>query len=190
MLTRPSREWYRSELARELGVSPSSLQRPLAGLVRTGVVVANPDGNRVYYAVETTHPILPELKGLVAKTSGVVGVLRDALSATKSKVRLVLVYGSVAAGTEGASSDIDLLVVGNARLTDLAAPLRRAADKLGREVNTSVYRVDEFASKLEAGNRFLRAILDKPKLFVIGTANDLEEIGGRKTRRGGVVKQG
>lgn len=72
MLTRPSREWYRSELARELGVSPSSLQRPLAGLVRVGVVVASPDGNRVYYSVEIAHPILPELKGLVAKTSGVV----------------------------------------------------------------------------------------------------------------------
>lgn len=70
MLMRPSREWYRSELARELGVSPSSLQRPLAGLIQTGVVVARPDGNRLYYAVDAGHPILPELKGLLAKTSG------------------------------------------------------------------------------------------------------------------------
>ena len=189
MLTRPSREWYRSELARELGVSPSSLQRPLAGLVRSGVVVANPDGNRVYYAVETTHPILPELKGLVAKTSGVAGVLRDALSGSKSKVRVAIVYGSVAAGTEGASSDVDLLVVGSVRLADLATPLRRAAAKLGREVNTSVYSVDEFALKLAARNRFLRAVLDKPKLFVLGSANDLEEIAGGKTRRGGAIEQ-
>lgn len=190
MLTRPSREWYRSELARELGVPPSSLQRPLAGLVRSGVVVATPDGNRVYYAVDTTHPILPDLKRLVAKTSGVVGVLRDALSSARSRVRLALVYGSVAAGTEGASSDIDLLVVGSARLADLATPLRRAAGKLGREVNTSVYSVHEFVSKLEARNRFLRAVLDKPKLFVIGTANDLEEIAGGNARRRGAVEQG
>lgn len=188
MLLRPNREWYRSELARELSVSPSSLQRPLAALIRAGVVSARQDGNRLYYGVDETHPVVPELKGLLVKTSGIVGVLRDALSSAKSRVRVAFVYGSIAAGTETASSDIDLLVVGSAKLSELAGPLRRAARTLGREINPGVYSVDEFSRKLRAHHRFLGAVLDKPRLFVIGTPDDVEEIAGGKAGRKGAVR--
>jgi predicted nucleotidyltransferase len=134
MLMRPSREWYRSELARELGVSPSSLQRPLAGLIRAGVVVARPDGNRLYYGVDTSHPILPELKGLLAKTSGIAGgkarrgraVEQRAQSLSpevvqhmpeveqfcrRFRVRRLELFGSAATGQDSTGqSDLDFLV--------------------------------------------------------------------------------
>jgi predicted nucleotidyltransferase len=178
MLLRPQSEWYRSELARELGVTPSSLQRPLAGLVEAGIVTARPDGNRLYYSADLSQPFLPELKSLLAKTSGIAGILRDAFARAAPKVRFAFVYGSVAAGTENATSDIDLLIVGDVGLNDLALPLRKATEKLGREVNPTVFSECEFKAKLQAGNRFLRAVLEKPRLFVIGTANDVEEITG------------
>lgn len=178
MLLRPQREWYRSELARELGVTASSLQRPLAGLIRTGVVTARPDGNRLYYAVDLSQPIVPELKSMLAKTSGVAGIIRNAFARVVPKVRFAFVYGSVAAGTEGATSDVDLLVVGHVGLHDLALPLRKAAEKLGREVNPTVYSEREFKARIQAGNRFLRGVLDGRKLFVIGTADDVEEVTG------------
>ena len=178
MLLRPEREWYRSELARELGVTPSSLQRPITGLTNAGIVTARPDGNRLYYTVDLSQPFLPELKGLLAKTSGIAGIIRDAFARVAPKVRFAFVYGSVAAGTEGATSDVDLLVVGHVGLNDLAMPLRKAAERLGREISPTVYSEREFKTKLQAGNRFLRGVLDKPKLFVIGTANDVEEVTG------------
>jgi DNA-binding transcriptional ArsR family regulator len=126
MLLRPQREWYRSELARELGVTPSSLQRPLAGLIHVGIVTARPDGNRLYYTVDLSQPIVPELKGLLAKTSGIAGIIRDAFARVAPRVRFAFVYGSVAAGTEGATSDVDLLVVGHVGLNDQPHRLQRA----------------------------------------------------------------
>jgi predicted nucleotidyltransferase len=177
-LTQPDKWWYLSELAQFLKTTPSSLQRPLAGLIHTGVVTARPDGNRLYYAADLSHPVVPELKGLLAKTSGVAGIIRDAFARVAPKVRFAFVYGSVAAGTEGAASDVDLLVVGQVGLNDLALPLRKATERLGREVNPTVYSEREFKAKIHAGNRFLRGVLDKPKLFVIGTAHNVEEVTG------------
>jgi hypothetical protein len=40
------------------------------------VLTVRKDGNRLYYIVDAGSPILPELRGLLAKTSGLVGVLR------------------------------------------------------------------------------------------------------------------
>jgi predicted nucleotidyltransferase len=180
VLLRPEREWYRSELARELGVGASSLQRPLAALAASGIVRVRQDGNRVYYRAETESPLFPELRGLLAKTSGLVDVLKEALKPAGAKVRVALVYGSVASGEETSSSDVDILVVGEAGLSELAPLLRKAASRLGRAVNPSVYSAREFAEKLRSRNRFLQGVLDKPKLFVVGREDDLERASRRE----------
>ena len=178
MLLWPEREWYRSELARELGVPASSLQRPLGALVESGVLRGRQDGNRVYYQADASNPVFPELRGLLAKTSGLVDVLREALASVRPRIRVAFIYGSIASGEENASSDVDLLVVGDVGLADLALPLRKAAARLGREVNPTVYSEREFTEKLRTKHRFLHSVLDKPKLFVVGREDDL----GRASR--------
>ena len=172
-LLRPERAWYRSELARELGVPVSSLQRPLAGLVHAGALKSRQDGNRVYYQADTESPLFPELRGLLAKSSGLVDVLRDVLRPLGRRIKIAFIYGSVASGTETSASDIDLLVVGDTGIAELALPLRDASRTLGQEVNPKVYSEAEFEKKLASKNRFLFAILDKPKLFVVGKESDL-----------------
>ena len=69
-LPHPEKEWYLSHLAAHLGVTPSSLQRPLARLTRAGILRRRTDGNRVYYRPHPACPILPELAALLAKTTG------------------------------------------------------------------------------------------------------------------------
>src|ERR1700722_4776943 len=70
-LLESGREWYLSDLAGHLGVTPSSLQRPLAGLAEAGVLQKGRDGNRGYYSADTSCVIFSELAGMVAK--GVAG---------------------------------------------------------------------------------------------------------------------
>jgi predicted nucleotidyltransferase len=181
LLLRPERAWYRSELARELGVPPSSLQRLLARLVKSGILRTHVDGNRRYYQADTENPVFPELRGLLAKTSGLVDVLREALEEFASEIEVAFVYGSMASGEEEVSSDVDLLIIGSVRRAKLAVPLHQAAVTLGREVNPSIYSPGEFRKKLERGDRFLTGILDKPKLFVLGTEDDLGRASRPKT---------
>ncbi len=173
VLLREDQEWYRSQLARELDVQPSSLQRPLARLNDMEILLAKRSGNRVYYRANTDSPLFPEMRGLLAKTSGLVWVLRDALEELRSRIVVAFIYGSIAAGKETSTSDVDLFVVGDVGLSDLALCLRQAGTRLGREVNPTVFSEGEFRKRLASGERFVRSVLDRPKLFVVGTEDDL-----------------
>ena len=169
----PSREWYLSDLARHLGVPPSSLQRELAGLVDAEILRRRVDGNRVYYRAEADNPIFGDLRGLLLRTAGLKDVLAECLSEFGSRIDAAFVYGSVARGDESASSDVDLMVIGDVGLSALAPALKQAESRLLRPVNPSVYRADEVAGKLRAGHHFLRTVLGGAKLFIVGGEDDL-----------------
>jgi predicted nucleotidyltransferase len=177
---RPERAWYLSDLAKHLRRRPSSLQEPLAALVAAGVLSRRKEGNRVYFQANPDCPFLPELQGLMAKTVGLVDVLRDALAPLKSHLTVAFIHGSVAASREHAGSDVDLVAIGRAGLAELSPRLEKAEKRLGRAVNASVYSPEEFAKKVSAGNHFVCSVLESEKLFVVGKPNDLERIAGRK----------
>ena|SRR2546426_8363955 len=181
---------YRVELARRLGVSPSSLQRPLSAMVRTGILRAVRHGREVHYEPNRENPLLPELESLVRKTRGLADVIRAALRPFGDRARLAFIYGSMAAGNERPSSDVDLFVVGDATLGELSQVLGNAERTLGREVNAVVRTADEFRSRLQTKNHFIRSLLDKPKLFVVGTEHDLGELTGAEARGAAPDEQG
>ena len=87
-------------------------------------------------------------------------------------------YGSIAAGSEQNDSDIDLMIVGRVSPKELALPLRRARELLGREINPTVCTPAEFDKKQAANDPFLKQALDKPKLFVLGNKDELGKIAG------------
>jgi hypothetical protein len=70
------------------------------------------------------------------------------------------------------------MVVGKIAPVDLAVELRRARELLGREINPTIYSPTEFAKKRASKDHFLTRVLDKPKLFVVGSDDDLEKIAG------------
>jgi predicted nucleotidyltransferase len=177
-LLEPGRWWYLSDLARRLGRAPSSLQRELASLSEAGILRQRRDGNRVYFQADQACPVFAELAGLMAKTAGLVDVLREALAPLRSRIRVAFVHGSVARGTERSSSDVDLLLVGTVSLAKVAPALRRAEARLGRPVNVTLYSPRELGTKLAAGHHFLRSVLGAERLFVIGHESDLEAIAG------------
>ena len=189
MLVRPDRSWYLADLARHLRLRPSSLQRELAALVEAGILQRRRDGNRVYFQPDTDCPFMPELRGLILKTAGLVDVLREALAPLAKRIRWAFVYGSVARGDEQSDSDVDLMVIGEVGLADLAPLLSRARQGLAREVNPTVYSPAEFARKLEAGYGFHGEVLDTPKVFILGNERGLAAAFERGTRRGDAGKQ-
>ena len=114
----------------------------------------------------------------MAKTAGLVDLLREALAPIRSRIRAAFVHGSVARGAERSSSDVDLLLVGTVSLATVAPALRRAELRLGRPVNVTLYSPREFGTKLAAGHHYLRSVLGAERLLVIGHESDLEAITG------------
>jgi hypothetical protein len=55
---------------------------------------------------------------------------------------------------------------------------RRARELLGREVNPTVYTPAQFDKKRAAHDPFLKQVLDKPRLFVLGNNHELGKVAG------------
>ena len=177
LIMRPRRSWYLTDLARHLNSPKTSLQRELANLESARIIIRRVEGRNVHYQANPACPFLPELQGLLAKTSGLVDVLRDALRPLNKRISVAFVFGSVARGEEVAESDVDLMVMGEVGLAELAQPIQKARERLGREVSLVTVPPEEFTAKvLEAG--FMKAVLKGPKLFIVGNADDMEAIAG------------
>ena len=85
-------------------------------------------------------------------------------------------YGSIARGEELSESDVDLMVVGSAKLVDLSPPLAKAEERLARQVNATLFSSEEFARKLRQGHHFLKSVMQTERLFVVGSPDDLAGI--------------
>ena len=175
-LTHPEKWWYLSELADFLHTRPSSLQRELAALVQSGILEQRRDGRRTYFKAETRSPIFRDLRGIFEKTVGLVPTLRISLQPFDSKIACAFVYGSVARSEERATSDVDLMIIGNVGLAGLSPSLRRAEKRIGREINITNYSVAEFGRKVAQKDHFLTTVLKENLQFVKGEQRDLDAI--------------
>jgi predicted nucleotidyltransferase len=110
---------------------------------------------------------------LLVKTAGVVDTLQEVLRRFATRIDWAFVYGSMARAQELASSDVDLMIIGQVGLAELTPALRRAEGRLGRAVNPTLYTREEFATKLHAGHHFLKTVLDGEKLFILGDPHEL-----------------
>ena len=109
----PDRAYHLNELRRLTGLGSASLQRELNRLATAGLVDAQAVGNLRRFQANPQSPVYAELVTLTRKTLGTVPVLRDALQPLQPNLQSAWVYGSVAKQTDTASSDIDVMLVGN-----------------------------------------------------------------------------
>ncbi|MBD3237122.1 MAG: MarR family transcriptional regulator [Candidatus Eisenbacteria bacterium] len=168
-------ELHVREIARRAGLSDATVRQELKRLARLELVEMRRSGNRAYYRANADHPLHVDLRNLVLKTSGLVDVLRAVLS--HPGIQVAFVFGSLAEGSEGAESDVDLMVVGKIRMRELSARLPEAIDALEREINPHILSAAEFARRKQARDHFLMRVLGSRKLFVIGDEHDLAEMG-------------
>lgn len=105
LFEQPGKELYLRELHRQSGLSIRPIQQEIANLKATGLIKARKDGNRVYYGANTEHPLYPEIRSLVEKTTGVRALLQKAL--TDPEIQIAFVFGSVATGKAKPESDLD-----------------------------------------------------------------------------------
>jgi len=170
----PDRSFYGNELLRLTGTGRGALQRELEKLVSADLVTVTPVGNQKHYQANAAAPIFAELRGIVMKTLGLADVLRTALNAVADRIELAFVFGSVAKGTDTATSDIDLMVVTETlTYADLFEGLAAAEQVLGRKVNPTLYTSAALAEKVRTENSFVLRVLSQPKIFLIGAEDVL-----------------
>jgi len=165
----PDRRFGSGEIIRLADSGTGAVHRQLQRLAAAGLLEVTTEGNQKYYQARRETPIFAELHGLAVKTFGLAEPLRAALEPLADRIAAAFVFGSVAKGTDRASSDVDLLVLSDElAYSDVYANLEDAEATLGRNVNPTVLSRAEWRRKRRAQDSFVARVASQPKLFIIG----------------------
>jgi predicted nucleotidyltransferase len=172
--------FYLRQIVRVAGVGLGAVQRELKLLSDAGIIQRIVRGRQVYYQANPQCPVFGELKALVIKTVGIAAIVQAALAPLADRIRIAGIYGSIARSEEHRGSDVDLLVVGKVTFAEIVSALDQAQKTINREINPTVYPVDEFQSKLSAGHHFLSTIVEKPMFFLFGDKRELARLAKKR----------
>lgn len=170
----PDRRFQSAELIRLAGAGTGAVHRVLKRLAGVGLLRVDEIGRQKFYQANEQAPVYTELVGLVRKTVGLVGPLQAALAPLAGRIVAAFVYGSVARGSDRAESDIDLMVIGDdLDYAALLAVLASADEALARTVNPNLMTRAEWRRKQGEAQSFASRIAAQPKVFVLGSEDDL-----------------
>jgi predicted nucleotidyltransferase len=170
----PDRRFHASELIRLASSGSGAVQRELKKLAAAGLLTVTSSGNRKFYQANGRSPIFGELHRMILKTAGLAEPLRNALADERPKIAAAFVYGSVAKGTDTASSDIDVMIIGDdLHYGGICTRLHKAEKVLERPVNPTVLSIGDWRRRISRNNPFVLNLLRQPKLFLFGTEHEL-----------------
>lgn len=151
----------------------NAVRRELSHLEANGILKKEQRGNRVYYWLRSDHPFYGDLVAMVSKTGGLGRTIIDNRNKI-GKVLYVMFSGKFARRKERKADDqVDILVVGDVVLPELATLIRIEESKRGKEINYTVMSKDEFDFRKKRRDPFLLGILSGSRTMVIGDEEEL-----------------
>ena len=166
-LTTPQELFYIRQLTRALGEEINAVRRELIHMEKVGMLRSQIRGNRVYYWFNTEYKYYPELLALIAKSTGLGRELiknREKLG----KVSFIVLSGRYARRMHVKKGQVDLLVVGEVILPQLAAIVKTAEADVGREINYSVMSAEELTFRKRRRDPFLMDLLQQSRIILVG----------------------
>lgn len=170
--THSDERYFIRQLELLLKENATNISRELIRLETMGILVSKRVGNQKHYQANKKCPFFQELKGLILKTLGVAGTIREGLKEF-SGVKYAFIYGSFAKKIETAESDVDLMLIGKIDLNHLDDSLPKIEKKLGRTINYTYYTLREFNKKRKAGDGFIKNVLKDEKIMLVGSKDEL-----------------
>ena len=156
--------FYANEIVRRLGVDKRNLAKKLKEFETEGLFVTESIGNMKFYSLNKDFPLYEEYKKIVLRTVGLERKLGDALRKVKG-IDEAYIYGSYASGRTDATSDIDLLVVGNHDGIKLQERIARLQREYDREINLVDMSGEEFQRR--RNDPFIVTVMKGEKIKII-----------------------
>lgn len=166
-LSDPREMYHVRELVRRTGEEINAVRRELEHMERCGMVKKEPRGNRLYYWFRKDYLFYNELLAQVTKTCG----LGQEILKNKQKigrVSYVAFSGKFVKRIPREKNEIDILVVGEIVLPELAALIKAEETRRDQEINYTVMTNEEFVFRKQRRDPFLMGILSGSRIMIIG----------------------
>lgn len=169
----PKELYHVRGIVREIKEEINAVRRELTKLEADGILRKEPRGNRVYHFLRPEHPFYGDLISIVAKTKGLGSTLIENKNKV-GKVSFAMFSGKFARLQARKVEDaVDILVVGEVVLPELAALIRTEESKRSKEINYTVMSREEFDFRKKRRDPFLLGILAGSRVMIIGDEEDL-----------------
>ncbi len=164
--------FYVRQLTRLADEEINAVRRELLHLQKIGFLTSERRGNRLYYKLNQRYQFLPELVAMVAKTQGLGQTIikhRQKLG----KLKFAVLSGRFARHLPRKPDTVDLLLVGNVVLPQLAVLIKSQEETVGREINYTVMTEEEFRYRKSRRDPFIYSILMESRIMLIGDEEEL-----------------
>lgn len=169
----PNEMYHVRAVVREVKEEINAVRRELTRLEEAGILKKEQRGNRVYYWVRNDYPMYGDLISLVAKNTGL-GLSIISNKSKLGKLNHIMFSGKFARYKERKRDDeVDILVIGEVLLPELATLVRAEESKRAREINYTVMSRDEFDFRKKRRDPFLLGILAGSRVMIIGDEDTL-----------------
>lgn len=143
-MARPDEELGMSELIQASAVGRGNVQRLVDKLVDAGLLTERRKGRYRGLSINKSFPFYPELRSIALKSFAIKEPITQALLPYARQIEEAFIFGSVAKGTDRASSDIDLILIGTPSMLDVSVDLAALEASLGRKINCNIYTRQEW----------------------------------------------
>ncbi len=171
-LSAPGQIIHVRELVRKTKEEINAVRRELAHMEKAGMLSKEPRANRLYYVFRKDYPLYYDLLELVTKTTG----LGKAVLKNKNKlgrVKFAMLSGKFARNIPGSADQVDLLIVGNVVVAEVASLVREEELRRGREIFFTPMTEEEFVFRKKKKDPFILGILTGSRVMIIGDEEEL-----------------
>lgn len=173
LLENPKEMYHVRELVRRTNEEINAVRRELARMEEAGMVKKEARGNRLYYWFREEYSYFQELLQLVAKATCLGFAIRKNRGKI-GKLDFVIFSGQFVRHMERASADqIDVLVIGDVVLPELANLIRQEEGRRRQEINYSPMTRDEFEFRKSRRDPFVLAMLSGSRIMILGDELEL-----------------
>ncbi len=171
-LSNPGRIFYVRELVRLVNEQINAVRAELSRMEKAAMVTSEARANRKFYGFRKDYIYYDELTRLVTKSTGLGGSIikeRNKLG----KIKYASLSGGFIRRRPVGPTDVDLLVVGSVVLPQLAQLVKENEGQVDREINYTVMTEEEFTFRKRRGDPFIRNILERPKVLLVGDEDEM-----------------
>lgn len=166
--------YYVREITREIKEEINAVRRELDRMLSAGILKSEQRGNRLYYSVNPKYLFFQELQQMVVKSTGLGTKIRK-IRRKLGQVSFVMFSARFVKNLSLRQNEVDILVVGDIVLPELADLIKSEEKRLGREINYAVFSDDEFEFRKTRRDPFIMDVLYSSRVMVIGSEEEFVE---------------
>lgn len=156
------------ETARDLNISPSAVKREIDNLKNISLLIS--EKNKISLNKECNF--LEDLRNIFIKTDSIIYPIESNLKS--NKIKYAFLFGSFARGDYNKQSDIDLMIIGDIKSSEIFDLIRPLDKIIKRDIIPVVWTTESLNKEKNSG--FVRDVFKKKIIMIKGDENELRKI--------------